>query len=64
MGSPKMIYAYRKSDFNHINIELISYGDNKFEKLIQINVVMLSRDPSFLNNLSIRDTFDVAYKLK
>lgn len=59
-----MIYAYRKSDFNHINIESISYGDNKFEKLIQISVVVLSRDPSFLNNLSIRNTFDVAYKLK
>lgn len=59
-----MIHAYRKSDFKHINIESISFGDNKFEKLIQINVVMLSRDPSFLNNLSIRNTFDVAYKLK
>lgn len=30
MGSPKIIYAYWKSDFNHINIESISYGDNKF----------------------------------
>lgn len=40
-----MIYAYRKSDFNHVNNESISYGDNKFEKVIQINVVMLSRDP-------------------
>lgn len=59
-----MIDAYRKSDFNHINIESISFGDNKFEKLIQINIVMLSRDPSFLNNLSIRNPFYVAYKLK
>lgn len=45
VGSSEMIYAYRKSDFYHINIESISYGDKKFEKFIQIHVVMLSRDP-------------------